>query len=87
MEVQNVPEGTDRGGKRKATGYECMKRRKVIVEEQLEVERKEKDVLVTLLEQEKGRGADYGRGAEAQGYVTHRRVDEHGIAGNASRGR
>ena len=55
MEVQNVPEGTDRGKKRKATGYECMKRRKVIVEEQLEVERKEKDVLVTLLEQEKGR--------------------------------
>jgi hypothetical protein len=55
MEVQNVPDGTDRGRKRKASGYELMKRRHVIVEEQLEVERKEKDVLVTLLEQEKGR--------------------------------
>jgi hypothetical protein len=32
-----------------------MKRRQVIVEEQLEVERKEKYVLMTLLEQEKGR--------------------------------
>ncbi len=55
MEVQNVPDGTDRGRKRKASGYECMKRRQVIVEEQLEVERKKKYVLVTLLEQEKGR--------------------------------
>jgi hypothetical protein len=54
MEVQNVPDGTDRGRKRKATGHECMKRRQVIVEEQLEVKMKEKDVLVTLLEQEKG---------------------------------
>ncbi len=45
MEEQNVPDGTDRGRKRKATGYECMKRSQVIVEEKLEVERKEKDVL------------------------------------------
>jgi hypothetical protein len=55
MEAQNVLGVIDRGRKRKATGYENMKRRHVLVEEQLEVVMKEKEALVTLLEQEKGR--------------------------------
>jgi chromosome segregation ATPase len=55
MEAQNVPGVIDRGRKRKASGYVVMKRRHVIVEEQLEVAMKEKEALVTLLEQEKGR--------------------------------
>ena len=52
MKAQNVPGVIDRGRKRKATGYENMKRRHVLVEEQLEVVMKEKEALVTLLEQE-----------------------------------
>jgi hypothetical protein len=37
MEAQNVPGVIDGGRKRKASGYVVMKRRHVIVEEQLEV--------------------------------------------------
>jgi hypothetical protein len=42
MEVQNVHDVIDLGRKRKAAGHECIRRRRVIVEEQLDEEKKEK---------------------------------------------
>jgi chromosome segregation ATPase len=53
MDVHNVPDVLGRGIKRKASGYEYMRSRQESAEAELEVEKREKDVLLKLLELEK----------------------------------
>jgi hypothetical protein len=53
MDVHNVPDVLGRGIKHKASGYEYMRSRQESAEAELEVEKREKDALLKLLEHEK----------------------------------